>query len=73
MAPMREIRVEDGELVILAGDDGVYHRPDDAVILEAEDDRIYVVGALERNVRYVHAEVVQEGNEDMAQDPPVED
>ncbi|KMZ08310.1 uncharacterized protein Dsimw501_GD24590 [Drosophila simulans] len=60
MAPMREISVADGELVILAGDDGVYHRPNDAVLLEADDNRIFVVGAMEANVRYVHAQPVPE-------------
>ncbi|EDX16471.1 GD24590 [Drosophila simulans] len=57
---MREISVADSELVILAGDEGGYHRPNEAGLLEADDNRIFVVGAMEANVRYVHARPVPE-------------
>ncbi|XP_026838588.1 uncharacterized protein LOC113564594 [Drosophila erecta] len=53
-APMREIIVGDGVLVILTGDNGeVVYRPDDSVIIDVEDSRVFVVGAQENDVTYI--------------------
>ncbi|XP_037724014.1 uncharacterized protein LOC119556168 [Drosophila subpulchrella] len=58
---MREVRINDGELIILTGGNGeiVYH-PEDTVAIDINDSRVFVVDAQESGVSFVQATESQE-------------
>ncbi|XP_070074920.1 uncharacterized protein [Drosophila takahashii] len=54
MAAMREILIEDGELIILTGGNGeVVYNPEDTVAIDVNDSRIFILDAQESEISFV--------------------